>query len=90
MQVDPESLTVVHNLEENRFEIRVGSYLAELKYRLRGETITFMHTGVPSALEGQGVGSMLVKSGLEYARENGLKVEARCPFVAAYLQRHPE
>ena len=88
--VDPDNLTVTHNPEEKRFEIRVESHLAELKYRMQGERIVFTHTGVPKALEGRGVGSRLVRTGLEYAREQGLKVVAHCSFVAAYLKRHPE
>lgn len=90
MKVNPEDLTVTHNPEEHRFEIRVASHLAELRYFKKGDTITFMHTGVPPALEGQGVGGRLARSGLEYAREHGLKVKAHCSFVAAYLERHPE
>lgn len=61
-----------------------------LTYKVDGETITFIHTEVPATMEGQGIGGKLAKAGLEYARENGLKVVARCPFVASYLQRHPE
>lgn len=90
MDINPEDLTVVHAPDASRFEIRVEDHLAELKYRKRGETITFTHTGVPRALEGRGVGSRLVKAGLQYAREQGLKVVAHCSFVAAYLKRHPE
>jgi predicted GNAT family acetyltransferase len=90
MKINSDDLTVTHNPDENRFEIRLDSHLAELKYRVKGETITFTHTGVPHALEGQGVGSKLVRTGLEYAREQGLKVVAHCSFVAAYLERHPE
>jgi predicted GNAT family acetyltransferase len=90
LKVDPIDMNVIHNPDESRFTIEVGSYLPELKYRLQDETITFTHTGVPSELEGQGVGSKLVRAGLEYARERGLKVRAHCSFVAAYLRRHPE
>ena len=90
MNVDPKNLTVLHNREARRFEIRVSTYLAELTYRMQGKTINFTHTGVPRALEGQGVGSKLVRTGLEYAREHGLRVKTPCSFVAAYLERHPE
>jgi predicted GNAT family acetyltransferase len=90
MTVEPGDLKVIHNPEEQRFEIRVEPYLAVLGYRLKGDTIIFTHTKVPGALEGQGVGSRLVSTGLGYARENNLKVKAHCSFVAAYLGRHPE
>jgi predicted GNAT family acetyltransferase len=48
------------------------------------------HTEVPKELEGRGIGSALVRGLLEIARAQGLKVQAVCPFVKAYLDRHPE
>ena len=90
MQINPNELQVIHLPEQNRFEIRVDSLVAELTYSLRGDTILFLHTGVPSELEGQGVGAKLAKAGLEYARANGLRIKSLCSFVSAYLKRHPE
>ncbi len=81
---------VVHNVERKQFEVNIASYVAELAYYINGNVIVFTHTGVPSALEGQGVGSKLVKAGLQYARENKLKVESTCWFVSGYINRHPE
>ena len=83
------NLNVIHNTEHKRFEVRLDSHIAELNYRLNGDTITFTHTGVPSALEGRGIGSLLVGAGLKYAKENNLKVKSLCWFVDKYMQRHP-
>jgi predicted GNAT family acetyltransferase len=88
--MDKNSLTVIHNETGHQFEVHIGSEIAELSYILNEDTITFTHTGVPSALEGNGIGSMLVKAGLEYARSKKLKVESLCWFVSGYIQRHPE
>ena len=90
MQINPNDLQVVHLPERGHFEIRVDGLTAELTYTLLGDTITFLRTGVPPALEGQGLGSKLAKAGLDYARSNGLKVRALCWFVNGYIQRHPE
>jgi predicted GNAT family acetyltransferase len=90
MQINPNDLQVIHLPEQGRFEIRVGGHLAELTYSLLGGTITFLHTGVPSELEGQGVGRKLVMAGLNYARANGFKIRSLCWFVSLYLKRHPE
>ena len=90
MQIALNDLQVIHIQENHRFEIRVDGLVAELTYSMRGDTITFLHTGVPSALEGQGVGRKLVMAGLDYARTNGLKIKSLCSFVSDYLQRHPE
>jgi uncharacterized protein len=83
-------LNIVHNKELERFEVRLDSHIAGLDYRMSGNTIIFTHTGVPPALEGRGIGSLLVKTGLEYARENKLKVQTLCWFVNGYIQRHAE
>jgi uncharacterized protein len=83
-------LNIIHNTEHKRFEVHLDSYTAELNYHLAGNTIVFTHTGVPAALEGRGIGSMLVKTGLEYAKHNSLKVRALCWFVDGYIQRHSE
>jgi uncharacterized protein len=88
--MDKNSLTVVHNEAAHRFEIHVESHIAELAYVLQDGTITFTHTGVPSELEGNGIGSMLVKNALEYARANHLKVKSYCWFVSGYIERHPD
>jgi predicted GNAT family acetyltransferase len=90
MPINLDNLTVLHLPEKNRFEIRVDNLRAELTYTLHGDTITFLHTGVPSELEGQGVGAKLAMTGLDYARANGFKIRSLCSFVSAYLKRHPE
>ena len=81
---------VIHNTEEHRFEMSVDGHLAVLNYIPMGEIITFTHTGVPPAIGNRGLGSKLVKTGLDYARESGLKVRSTCWFVSKYIRRNPE
>ncbi|MGB7875703.1 MAG: GNAT family N-acetyltransferase [Anaerolineales bacterium] len=81
---------VTHNTEKGRFELNTDGHLAMLNYMRMGEIITFTHTGVPSAIENRGLGSKLVETGLNYARENGLKVRSTCWFVSKYIRRHAE
>ena len=83
-------INVIHNTESKSFEVRLDPYIAELSYYLTGNTIVFTHTGVPAAWEGRGIGSALVKTGLDYAKNNNLKVRAVCWFVDGYIQRHAE
>ena len=52
--------------------------------------IDIVHTIVSPMLGGRGYGSRLVRSALDYARDNGLKVIPSCSFVGVYLERHPE
>jgi predicted GNAT family acetyltransferase len=84
----PDNLHVIHNLQQGRFEIHLDSQIAVLNYRINDGSIIFTHTGVPAALEGRGMGSLLVKTGLTYARENKLSVQSLCWFVDGYLRRH--
>jgi predicted GNAT family acetyltransferase len=88
--VQTDEINVIHNMEHNSFEVHLDSYTAQLNYRMSGDTIIFTHTGVPSALEGRGIGSLLVKTGLEYAKNNKLKIQSLCWFVDKYIMRHTE
>lgn len=81
---------VTHNPEKRRFEITVEGHVAVLNYLRKDQTIAFTHTGVPRAIEGRGLGSDLVKAGLDYARENRLRVKSFCWFVDKYIQRNAE
>ena len=83
-------MTLRNNTEEHRYELDVDGATALLYYRLAPGVITLVHTEVPSALEGRGIGSKLVRAVLEDIRAQGLKVVARCPFVSAWMSKHPE
>ena len=52
--------------------------------------ITFVHTEVPPELGGKGIGSKLVRGALDQVRARKLRVVAQCPFVKAYIEKHPE
>ena len=74
-----------------RFEMVSGDAVAFVEYeRSGGDRIALLHTEVPEALSGQGVGSKLVRGVLDALRAEGAKVVPRCEFVAAYVERHPE
>ena len=64
--------------------------LAIAEYRLIKGRIMFTHTEVPSEHEGQGIGTALIRHGLDYARGHDLKVIPICPFFAAYMKKHAE
>ena len=74
-----------------RFEVASGGAVAFVEYdRAGGGRIALLHTEVPEALSGQGVGSKLVRGVLDAVRTERLRVVPRCEFVAAYVERHPE
>jgi predicted GNAT family acetyltransferase len=90
LSISPDQINVEHNPEGKCFEVKVESYTAKAEYILTQTRIIFTHTEVPVALEGNGIGAALAKTGLDYARENDLKVMPLCPFFASYMRRHPE
>ncbi len=67
-----------------------GQIVGVLRYVLDGGTAAFVATEVDPAFGGRGIGGALVKAGLDWARQEGVKVEPDCPFVAAWLERHPD
>lgn len=83
--------TVVDNAAEKRYELDLGDGMALIEYVLGKGIIVLTHTEVPPAYEGQGIGKELVLAALEdIRRKGGLQVVPQCPFVAAYIRRHPE
>ncbi len=85
------SVEVTDHPERHRFEAHLRAALAgHLAYRLRPGVIVLVHTEVDPAFEGHGVGGRLAATALDEARARGLRVDPRCPFVAAYIGRHPD
>jgi hypothetical protein len=85
-----ETLQAVNNEARHRFEVSLDAETAYAEYRLAAGEITLTHTEVPKAFEGRGVASQLARAALGYARAQGLKVIPLCPFMAAYITKHPE
>jgi predicted GNAT family acetyltransferase len=84
-------LAVKDNPEAQRYEGWAGPDLAGVvDYHLQPGLMTILHTEVARDFEGKGVGSLLVARALDDVRARGLKVLVVCPFVRAYIQRHPE
>jgi uncharacterized protein len=81
---------VINNKAHDRYELTVEGHLAATYYAIADGVITFIHTEVPPELGGKGIGSKLVKGALDQVRAEGLKVVAQCPFVKAYIEKHPD
>lgn len=77
--------------EKSRFEIKVDGQVAGFaEYRLRGDHITFTHTEVGDAYAGQGLAGKLVRFALDDVKGRGLAVLPECPYVRAWIAKHPE
>ena len=82
--------TVTDNPDQHRFEIEVDGHLAELVYRLHGDRLVLIHTGVPDELGGRGLGGVLVRAALDRAVAEALTLVPECPFARAWLEKHPD
>ena len=82
--------TITDNVAASRFELAIGDLVAFVDYRQSGAALVLAHAEVPRELEGRGIGSRLVRGVLELARARGERLVPRCPFIAHYIERHPE
>jgi uncharacterized protein len=85
-------VVVTHHPEESRYEAHVDGALAGFAaYRIVGGNQVFTHTEVDDPFEGQGVGGALARGALDDVRARGAHdVVAMCPFIAAWIERHPD
>ena len=81
---------VVDDTAGSRFVISEGGAEAELLYVIEGDRMLLVHTEVPEAWGGRGIGGRLVRAALARAQANGLTVVPWCPFARRWLQEHPD
>jgi uncharacterized protein len=81
---DPQLVT------SGEFELERDGQVATLEYTLAGNVLALLHSEIPESLRGSGIASALAKTALDWAREHNMKVDVICPFVAGYLEKHPE
>jgi uncharacterized protein len=87
----PDDAEVIDNPDASRFELLLGGNLIGLAaYRRRNGRIVFTHTEIEESHEGHGFGSVLAAGALEEAERHGLEVVPLCPFIASYIEQHPE
>lgn len=81
---------ITHDSQAQRFICDEEGQRSVLDYRLHGETMAIVHTGVPRPLEGRGIAAALTRAALDTARKNGWQVDPVCSYAAAYIRRHSE
>ncbi|MFC4587306.1 GNAT family N-acetyltransferase [Sphaerisporangium corydalis] len=85
------AVDVSDNHDARRFEITVDGRIAGFAaYRRKPGQLVFTHTQMDDEFEGQGLGGRLIREALDSARGAGTSVVPLCPFVAAFIERHPE
>lgn len=87
----PTDFEIANNSQRRRWEARLdGEPVAYAEYRTRPGRVIFTHTVVEPEYEGRGIGSRLAKTALDDAIARGLRITVYCPFIRAYVERHPE
>lgn len=65
--------------------------LAEMTFVLSGEKLIIIdHTFVSKELKGQGIGSLLLKELIEWARKEKKKIVPLCPYSKAQMEKNKE
>jgi predicted GNAT family acetyltransferase len=82
--------SVRDNAAQQRYEMDIDGQSGFVTYRRQADIMTLVHAEVPHELSGHGLGSALAAGTLQLARSQGYKIVARCPFIANYIQKHPE
>lgn len=86
-----DQIELVKNEKKRRFELEVNGFLGFINYGdFGGGNYALVHTEIDPALEGKGVGKILVLKTLNYIKNEGKKILPYCPFVFAYIKRYPE
>jgi hypothetical protein len=80
---------VIDNREAHQFELTVDGETAVLVYQRQPTSLALVHTDVPPVLRGRRIGDALAKFAIDAAHAEGLEIVPLCPFVQAYLRKHP-
>jgi predicted GNAT family acetyltransferase len=86
------TITVGEVPEKGRFEARdeAGELAGVVTYQVTAPIIVYTHTEVDPRFEGHGVGSLLARAVMDDAKARNRTVVPMCPFLAEWLERHPE
>ena len=86
------SITVQDNSGASRFEAvdESGVVAGFVDYVDHRGNRVLVHTEVDDAFEGQGVGSTLARASLDQSLATGANVVVSCPFIKAWIGKHPE
>lgn len=87
--VPAAAASVTDDPARHRFELALDGGTAFLLYERTDDALRLIHTEVPAHLRGHHVGETLVEAALQSARSSGLRIVAVCPFVTAYMRKHP-
>lgn len=90
MKPEFENIQLIKNETKKRFEIEINGHFAFINYGEMGRQITLVHTETEKELAGTGAASAVVEKTLHWIEDNEFKLLPFCPYVFAFIQKHPE
>lgn len=90
MKKEFEQIPLIKNEDRKRFEIEVNGHYAFVNYGEYGSQVALVHTEAEPELKGTGAASAVIEKTLQLLKENGKTVLPYCPFVFAFIKKHPE
>ena len=86
-----ENYELIDNEERHQYEFHIERYVPRIEYIKNKDGVIYLtHTEVPMELGGKGIGSQLVEKVLLDIEKKDLRLVPLCPFVAGYIQKHPD
>ena len=90
MKPEFENIALVKNENKGRFEIDVNGHFAFIDFKEKENSIALVHTEAEPELAGTGAAAAVVEKTLFYIEKSGKKLLPFCPYVFAYIKKHPE
>lgn len=90
MKPEFENIPLVKNEKKKRFEIEINGHFAFINYGDFGNQMALVHTEAEPELAGTGAAEAVVEKTLEFIENEGKKLLPFCPYVFAYIKKHPE
>jgi predicted GNAT family acetyltransferase len=88
---DAEDLVITDNSELGVYEATIGGRTAAgLVYNQVGNRVTLLATSVLPEFRGKGLAARLTGHVLDELRNQGKTATITCPYVAAFVNAHPE
>lgn len=85
------NIDVQHDPNDKKYSATIDGHEGHVAYAESPDgTRVFHHTFVDPELRGQGVAEAVVRHALDETRREGHRYVATCPFVQAFIRRHPE